>query len=71
MKILANQSNYIELEDSKFIYLVSYTTCVCKLNKNTKIIYQDKNFYSQTTKKHINLFKSKYLYHDIKLVEKI
>lgn len=71
MKVLKNESNYIELEDSKFIYLISYTTCVCKLNKDTKILYQCKEFYSKTTSKHINMFKSKYLYNDIKLVEKI
>lgn len=71
MKVLTNESNYIELEDSKFIYLVSYTTCVCKLKKDTKTLYQAKTFYSKTTSKHINSFKNKHLYNDIKLVEKI
>lgn len=71
MKILKNESNYIELEDSKYIYLISYTTCVCKLNKNTKILYQDKQYYSRTTSKHINTFKENNNYNDIKLVDKL
>lgn len=71
MKILKNESNYIELEDSKFIYLISYTTCVCKLNKDTKVLYQDKEYYSRTTSKHINMFKNEHIYNDIKLVDKI
>lgn len=71
MKVLKNESNYVEIENSKFIYLISYTTCVCKLNKDTRVLYQDKNKYSQTTSKHINLFKNSYSYNDIKLVEKI
>lgn len=71
MKILKNESNYIELEDSRYIYLISYTTCVCKLKKDTKILYQCKKYYSKTTSKHINSFKNKHLYSDIKLVDKI
>ena len=66
MKVLKNESNYIELENSKFIYLISYKTCVCKLNKNNKILYQDKNRYSCTTNKHIDKVKSSYNYGDIK-----
>lgn len=71
MKVLTNESNYIELEDSKFIYLISYTTCVCKLNKDTKVLYQINKYYSKTTSKHINSFKNKHTYNDIKLVDKI
>ena len=71
MKVLKNNSNYIELEDSKFIYLISYTTCVCKLNKDTKVLYQDKEYYSKTTSKHINEFKTCHNFNDIKLVDKI
>ena len=71
MKILKNESNYIELEDSKFIYLISYTTCVCKLSKDTKVLYQTKKYYSKTTSKHISSFKNNQLYNDIKLVDKI
>ena len=71
MKVLKNNSNYIELEDSRFIYLISYTTCVCKLNKDTKVLYQNKTYYSRTTSKHINYFKNSYIYNDIKLVDKI
>lgn len=69
--MLKNESNYIELENSKFIYLISYTTCICKLNKDTKVLYQRKKFYSKTTSKHISNFKNNYSYNDIKLVEKI
>lgn len=71
MKVIKNESNYIELEDSKFIYLISYTTCVCKLNKDTKVLYQTKQYYSRTTLKHITNFKNTYIYNNIKLVEKI
>lgn len=71
MKVLKNESNYIELEDSRFIYLVSYTTCVCKLNKDTKVLYQTSKYYSRTTSKHINGFKNSHVYNDIKLVDKI
>lgn len=71
MKILKNESNYIELEDSRFIYLISYTTCVCKLSKDTNILYQNKEYYSKTTSRHINSFKNKHLYNDIMLVDKI
>lgn len=71
MRVLKNESNYIELDDNKFIYLISYKTCVCKLNKDTKVLYQDKNFYSQTTSKHINKFKQNHTFNDIKLVDKI
>ena len=71
MKILKNESNYIELEDSRFIYLISYTTCVCKLNKDTKVLYQSNRYYSKTTSKHITNFKNKHPYNDIKLVDKI
>lgn len=71
MKVLKNESNYIELEDSKSIYLISYKTCVCKLNKDTKILYQNNQCYSRTTNKHINTFKQNYNFNDIKLVNKI
>lgn len=71
MKVIKNESNYIELEDSRFIYLVSYTTCVCKLNKDTKVLYQSNKYYSRTTSKHINSFKDKHTYNDIRLVDKI
>lgn len=71
MKVLKNESNYVEIENSKFIYLISYTTCVCKLNKDTRVLYQDKHRYSQTTSKHISKFKQNHNYYDIKLVEKI
>lgn len=71
MKVLKNESNYIELEDSKFIYLISYTTCVAKINKDTKVLYQNKHYYSRTTSKHINSFKNIHAYNDIKLVDKI
>ena len=71
MTILKNESNYIELEDSKYIYLVSYKTCVCKLNKDTKVLYQNKEYYSKTTSKHITNFKNKHIYNDIRLVDKI
>lgn len=71
MKILKNESNYIELEDSRFIYLISYTTCVCKLNKDTKVLYQTSKYYSRTTSKHINEFKADHNFNDIKLVDKI
>ena len=71
MKVLKNESNYIELEDSKFIYLISYTTCVCKLNKDTKVLYQSKKYYARTTSKHITNFKNSYIYNDIMLVDKI
>ena len=71
MKILKNESNYIELEDSKYIYLISYTTCVCKLNKDTKVLYQTKTYYSKTTSMHITNFKNSHVYNDIKLVDKI
>ena len=71
MKIIKNESNYIELEDSRYIYLVSYTTCVCKLNKDTKVLYQDKTDYSKTTSKHISSFKNQHRYNDIRLVDKI
>ena len=71
MKVIKNESNYIELEDSRFIYLVSYTTCVCKLNKDTNVLYQDNKYYSRTTSKHINEFKTCHNFNDIKLVDKI
>ena len=71
MKVLKNESNYIELEDSKYIYLISYTTCVCKLNKETKVLYQDKEYYSKTTLKHITSFKNSHIYNEIRLVDKI
>ena len=71
MKVIKNESNYIELEDSRFIYLISYTTCVCKLNKDTKILYQSNRYYSKTTSKHINMFKNKHPYNEIILVDKI
>ena len=71
MKILKNESNYIELEDSNYIYLISYTTCVCKLNKDTKVLYQSKKYYSKTTSKHISNFKNKHIYNEIRLVDKI
>ena len=71
MKILKNESNYIELEDSKYIYLISYTTCVCKLNKDSKTLYQDKEYYSRTTSKHISNFKNSHVYNDMRLVDKI
>lgn len=71
MKVLTNESNYIELESNKFIYLVSYTTCVCKLKKDNKVLYQCKKYYSKTTSKHINNFKNTHEYNDIKLVEKL
>lgn len=71
MKVLKNESNYIELEDSKYIYLISYTTCVCKLHKDTKVLYQTNKYYSKTTSKHITSFKNSHVYNDIKLVDKI
>ena len=71
MKVLKNNSNYIELEDNKFIYLISYTTCVCKLKKDSNILYQDRQYYSRTTNKHINEFKANHIINDIKLVDKI
>lgn len=71
MKVLTNESNYIELEHNGFIYLISYTTCVCKLKKDTKVLYQTNKYYSKTTSKHIDNFKNKHLYNDIKLVDKI
>lgn len=71
MKVLKNESNYIELEDSKYIYLISYTTCVCKLNKDTKVLYQTNKYYSKTTSKHITSFKNSHVYNDIKFVDKI
>lgn len=71
MKVIKNESNYIELENSKFIYLISYKACVCKLNKDTKVLYQNKKYYSRTTSKHINSFKSTHAYNDIKLVDKL
>lgn len=71
MKVIKNESNYIELEDSKFIYLISYTTCVCKLNKDTKVLYQTNKYYSRTTSKHITSFKNSNVYNDIRLVDKI
>ena len=71
MKVIKNESNYIELEDSRCIYLVSYTTCVCKLHKDTKVLYQTNKYYSKTTSKHISNFKNQHGYNDIKLVDKI
>lgn len=71
MKVLKNNSNYIELEDNKFIYLISYTTCVCKLKKNGNILYQDKQYYSRTTSKHITEFKASHKINDIKLIDGI
>lgn len=71
MKVIKNESNYIELENSKYIYLISYTTCGCKLDKDTRILYQTKQYYSKTTLKHINKFKTCHNFNDIKLVDKI
>ena len=65
MKIMTNESNYIELIHDSIIYLFSYTTLVAKLDTNTNTLYATSKYYSHTTSKHINRFKNKYAYKNL------
>ena len=62
MRIIRNESNYIELIHDDIIYLFSYTTLVAKLDTSTNIIYTTNKYYSNTTSRHINKFINKYMY---------
>lgn len=62
MKMITNETNYIELIHEDTMYLFSYTTLVAKLDTSTNIIYTTNKYYSRTTSKHINKFINKYMY---------
>lgn len=65
MKIISNESNYIELMHDGIIYLFSYTTLVAELDTNTQTLYTTNIYYSNTTSKHVNRFKNKYAYKNL------
>lgn len=65
MKIITNESNYIELMHDGIIYLFSYTTLVAKLDTNTNILYITNKYYSNTTSRHVNKFINKYTHKNL------
>lgn len=65
MKILTNESNYIELRHDDIIFLFSYTTLIAKLDINKNTLYTTDKFYSRTTTSHLNRFKDKYVYKNV------
>lgn len=57
-----NSRGYKELDTKNHIILKSYETFVAILDKLTKTLIVVDEFYSQTTSRHIKLFKSRFRY---------
>jgi hypothetical protein len=51
---------YKELETESFVVLKSYETFVAILNKVDKVLKVTNEYYSQSTTRHIKLFRSRY-----------
>ena len=62
MQVKIIRKNHIEVHTKKYIYLQSYQSIVCKLEKATGVLTVNKTVrnYSRTTGKHYNLFINKY-----------